>query len=158
MYRYLFLIPCLFFACENSTSSGSDNDIHFVGATINYDVTASSNFQKKPLASRNNDTLEIADYWAMSQQPPVQALAEVKGDSLIVYYERQFGPVNDWTPTVEALLRFSAKSVPSIIVLKIKAISDTSLNFVRPPDSLEIIKGFRDARQTLIKVISRDSL
>jgi hypothetical protein len=154
----MFWIVLLFFACENSTSSGSDTDIHFVGATINYDVTASGNFQKKPLASLKNDTLEIADYWAMSQQPPVRALAEVKGDSLIVHYERQLGPANDWMPTVEALVRFTARSVPSIAILKIDAVSDTSVNYVRPPDSLEITMGFRDARHILIKQILRDSL
>ena len=107
MYKHMLWLSLLFFACQNSTSSGSDNDIHFVGATINYDVTAFSNFQRKPSASLANDTLWIADYWAMSEQPPVQALAEVKGDSIIVNYARQFGPVNDWRPTVEAIVRFS---------------------------------------------------
>ena len=155
MYKYIFSISLLFFACESSTSSGQDNSINFIGSTFNYDVTANSNFQKKPIASLHNDTVVIADYWAMIQQPTMQATAEVKGDSIIVQYSSVFGVTKDWTPTVVTLLRFTSKSVPQIIILKINAASTT---FARAPDSLELAKGFRDARQPFIKVISRDSL
>ena len=104
----------------------------------------------KALASSANDTLLIADYWAINEQPPLQASAEVKGDSIIIQYDTLFGPANDWNPTVEALLYFTATSVPPVIHLRINAVSGT---LIRPPDSLELSLGFRNARQVLIKQI-----
>ena len=154
MYRLVLLSLIIMFSCKENSSTGTkQSEIRFIGSNFIYEPNTTSGFQKKPFAQKKGDTLIITDYWAMSQQPALQAEANIIGDSIILQYSRiPMSVEKDWSPTVETVSKFVG-DLPTNITLSIPPAPKA-----REPLDTERSQGFRDARQSLVEKIQVNSL
>lgn len=154
MYRLIILSLIILLSCKENSSTGTTKDeIRFIGSNFTYESNTISGFQKKPFAQKKGDTLIITDYWAMSQQPALQAEANISGDSIILQYSIvPMSVETDWSPTVETVSKFVG-DLPDNLTISIAPAPKA-----REPLDTERNQGFRDARQTLVQTIQEYSL
>ncbi len=106
IFTSLFLI-----SCEEEIVSGgnypycpSGDQITFSveKSTFQYEVTNTNDYTI--LVSKNENTIDLVDYWAMNGQPAnMEVFAELSNDTLIISYNdtTTLNPIYDWMPTVK---------------------------------------------------------
>lgn len=137
------LLMIFLFSCEDSeivSVNKSSGSIILSDYKFSYDISASFPSILQPNYKIGEDTLVIYDYWALSQQPTYIASVSLKEDTIVINYEINGFTVNDWTPTVETMLKIDISKYSGIPIIKLPAVSDA-----REPTSEE--SGFRDARE-----------
>jgi hypothetical protein len=123
-----------------------------VSDSFNFDPAASASFVPQPLFSFNADTLIVHDYWALSEQPLFNCSLSVSKDTLSISYLPRAGGVNDWTPTVETVLKIKLGGAYIGIICCFNAVT----KHTRPPRPAEV--GFRDAGKTRYATITAPPL
>ncbi len=104
----------------------------------------------KPFAAfREGDTLEVHDYWAVSQEGGFVASSTADGDTVTITYESASYVMNDWHPPVEAVLKIALSSYGSHVVVEAGPAPHA-----RPPDSTEAAQGFRYANTMHREIVS----
>ncbi len=110
-----------------------------VSESFKFDPNADSPFVPEPAFAFSNDTLIVHDYWALVDQPAFRCSLSVATDTLHVSYLPVIGPVNDWTPSVETVLKIKFRTYRRTIVCCFDAVK----NHARAPRPEEA--GFGDA-------------
>lgn len=123
-----------------------------VSDSFNFDPTASTSFAPKPLFAFNDDTLIVYDYWALVEQPQFGCSLSVASDTLSISYLPRIGPVYDWAPTVESILKIRLGGSYRSIICRFNAV----VNHSRSPEPAEA--GFRDAGKTKFATITAPPL